>query len=213
MLLTPCKLERQAILISAKRQMEGCSVFGFFRKNREEKRIARLYARIVKRARHPDFYQRVGVPDTLDGRFDVLALHVHLYLRALRRHDLGREALGQGLFDAFFADLDQGLREGGVGDLSVSKKIKRMAEAFYGRAAAYDAAFNATQPDQALADVIDRNIMSEEKLASSLQLAHYVVAFDQALALCSVDDIMAGAYLEEPLSHQLVQNEPSARIK
>lgn len=142
-------------------------MFEFFKKKREAGQIAHLYALIVKRSRHPDFYKIAGVPDTLDGRFDLLALHIHLYLRALRAHNYGRHPVGQGLFDAFFGDLDQGLRESGVGDLSVAKKIRRMVEAFYGRAAAYDAAFADSDRCEALCEVFYRNIFTDRAAVSN----------------------------------------------
>jgi cytochrome b pre-mRNA-processing protein 3 len=114
-----------------------------------------LYAAIVAAARHPVPYAHWGVPDTVDGRFDMLALYMFLALDRLK----GEEgALGQGLVDAFFADMDRSLREMGVGDLSVGKKVRRMAEAFYGRIAAYDAALKGGE--DAFAEAIARNVFA-----------------------------------------------------
>jgi len=96
-----------------------------------------LYTAAVEQARHPVFYERFGVPDSVDGRFELLALHVFLIIGRLSRSGSGNSALSQALFDLMFADMDQNLREMGVSDLSVGRHVRRMAEAFYGRSAAY----------------------------------------------------------------------------
>jgi cytochrome b pre-mRNA-processing protein 3 len=96
------------------------------------------YSRVVEQARRPGFFIDCGVPDTLDGRFELISLHAFLYLHRLKREEQRAAALGQRFFDAMFADFDRSLREMGTGDLSVGREIKRMAEAFYGRVAAYE---------------------------------------------------------------------------
>jgi cytochrome b pre-mRNA-processing protein 3 len=120
---------------------------------------AALYTAIVARARDPSFYARRGVSDTTDGRFDMIALHAFLVLRRLKREQ-APAGLAQTLFDHMFADMDRNLREMGVGDLSVGRRVKEMASAFYGRVAAYDAALAgpAGDDDAALCDAIARNI-------------------------------------------------------
>jgi cytochrome b pre-mRNA-processing protein 3 len=106
-----------------------------------------LYSAAVEAARRPGFYVERGVPDTLDGRFDLVVVHAWLVIRRLK--DLGQPGrdLSQELFDLMFADMDQNLRELGVGDLSVGNKVKQMAKAFYGRVAAYDHGLAAGQAD------------------------------------------------------------------
>src|SRR5436305_13961508 len=112
----------------------------------------RVYEAIVAAARHPRPYAEWAVPDTVDGRFDMISLYLFLVLDRLR----GAEApFRQRLTDAFFADMDRSLREMGVGDLSVAKKIRKMAESFYGRIAAYDRAM--TEGADALAAALARN--------------------------------------------------------
>src|SRR6266568_6907321 len=96
------------------------------------------YGRIVEHARQPGFFIEGGVPDTVDGRFELICLHAFLYLHRLKREQPQAASLGQRLFDTMFADFDRSLREMGTGDLSVGREIKRMAEAFYGRVAAYE---------------------------------------------------------------------------
>jgi cytochrome b pre-mRNA-processing protein 3 len=114
----------------------------------------RLYAAIVAQARQPAFYGEGQVPDSLDGRFELVALHTFLALRRLRAEGETGTRLAQFLFDRMFVDMDESLREIGVGDLGVGRRVKTMAKAFYGRAEAYEAglADPATEPlEQALA--------------------------------------------------------------
>lgn len=123
-----------------------------------------LYAAAVASARHPAWYEQLGVPDTLDGRFDMIALFVFLVIdRARTEPDPRGPKLAQAVFDAMFADMDENLREMGVGDLSVGKKVKVMWEAFNGRARAYAAALES--PDEAaLAEALARNVWRSERV-------------------------------------------------
>jgi cytochrome b pre-mRNA-processing protein 3 len=103
------------------------------------RQVARqLYHAVVKQARKPVWYRDLGVPDTPEGRFEMIALHAALVVRRLRQEGLSGQALGQQLFDAMFVDLDGSLRELGVSDLSVGKYVKRLAGNFYARLAALD---------------------------------------------------------------------------
>ena len=101
--------------------------------------IGVIYGMIVTRAREPVFYRDLGVPDTVDGRFDLLLLHLWMVLRRLRTSEGGMEP-AQALFDRFCEDLDDNLREMGVGDLAVPRRMQAFGEAFYGRSRAYDRA-------------------------------------------------------------------------
>lgn len=100
----------------------------------------RLYAECVRAGREPLFYQDFGVPDTLDGRFDMVVLHATLMVRRLSREGLDGRDLSQVLFDKLFVDMDRSVREMGVGDLSVARHIRRMMAAFNGRLVRYDRA-------------------------------------------------------------------------
>lgn len=130
-----------------------------------------LYVAAVEQARTPAFYLTGGVADTLDGRFDLIALHLWLEVTRLHRPAGGEETLAGAALDleerllaVHFADMDQALREMGVGDLGVGKKIKAMAQAFYGRAAAYDAAFEVLRQSGRADEVraaLDRNVYRE----------------------------------------------------
>ena len=123
---------------------------------RSTKAERKCYEAIVAAARHPLFYADWNVPDTLDGRFDMISLHAFLVLDRLRGED---QPFRQALVDELFADMDRSLREMGVGDISVGKKVRKMAEVFYGRVAAYDQALAGAAG--ALDAAIARNIFPE----------------------------------------------------
>jgi cytochrome b pre-mRNA-processing protein 3 len=117
--------------------------------------ISNLYQACVTAARQPVFYARYGVPDTIDGRFDLLLLHITLVM--LR---LGNITTKQKLFNLMFADMDRSLREMGVGDMSIGKKMKPMLAGFYGRTGAYHNALQ--QPDVAkLIAAVSRNLYND----------------------------------------------------
>jgi cytochrome b pre-mRNA-processing protein 3 len=127
-----------------------------FRINRVEEAAAAAYRRIVEQARRPGFFIDCGVPDTLDGRFELICLHAFLYLHRLRREEKRAASLGQRFFDLMFADFDRSLREMGTGDLSVGREVKRMAQAFYGRIAAYEEGL--ASDDAVLLGALSRNL-------------------------------------------------------
>lgn len=133
--------------------------------------IEAIYGMIVAQAREPAFYASLNVPDTVNGRFDMLLLHLWMVLRQLRICG-DSEATRQALFDRFCADMDDNLREMGVGDLTVPKRMQAFGEAFYGRTAAYDAALEAG--DGELTAAIGRNILDGQHKASAAQIAAYV---------------------------------------
>ena len=137
------------------------------------------YEAIVAAARHPVFYADWGVPDTLDGRFDMISLHAFMVLDRLKGVE---QDFRQRLVDEMFADMDRSLREMGVGDLSVGKKVRKMAEVFYGRVAAYDAAL-AGEP-AALEAAIARNVFPEAQNSAGPRLLSAYVR-DQRLHLAS----------------------------
>ena len=117
----------------------------------------RVYEAIVAAARRPAFYTGFGVADTVDGRFDMISLHAFLVLDRLKGKE---QAFRQGLVDELFRDMDRSLREMGVGDVSVGKKVRKMAEVFYGRVAAYDRGFE--EGATSLAAAIARNVFPDD---------------------------------------------------
>ncbi len=158
-----------------------------------EAAAARLYTRVVEQARQPLFYLDLGVPDTPDGRFDMIALHAALLLRRLRRDRERTEAVSQAVFDLMFADMDQNLREMGVGDLAVGKRIKAMAQGFYGRLAAYDVGM-AAPGDEVLADALARNVYRHRPPGEgdATGLAAYMRRQAARLEAQPVEALMAG---------------------
>ncbi|MBV9747703.1 MAG: ubiquinol-cytochrome C chaperone family protein [Acetobacteraceae bacterium] len=133
------------------------TLLGAFRRKPHERAGFALYAAAVAAARDPWFYTALGVPDTLDGRFDLIGLHAALLIHRLQGDVTPGPELAQAVFDAMFSDMDQNLREIGVGDLSVGKRVRAMWEAFHGRARAYAAALDADDP-AALAMALARNV-------------------------------------------------------
>lgn len=149
-----------------------------------------LHAALLAQARLPAFYE-AGVPDSFEGRFDLLLLHLVLLLRRLREDSLTR-ALAQDVFDLFFREMDRALREMGVGDLSVPRRVHAMAEAFYGRARAYDAAL-ARQGDEALEAALARNVFAGAGDGEApARLAGYVRAAAETLAALPREEFLAG---------------------
>ena len=152
----------------------------------------KLYAGLVAQARQPDFYSQLAVPDTVEGRFELYSLHVVLLLDRLKRQGAAAGVVAQALFDAYVSALDDALREMGVGDLSVGKKMRKLGEAFYGRVKSYEAALT-TLPDEApLAALIGRTVYAEAEGARPEVLVAYVLRQHQALADQPLDAIMAG---------------------
>ena len=147
-------------------------IFPLFRRSARPDTISSLYGTIVAQARLPQLYREYAVPDTVNGRFDLIVLHLALLLDRLAE-DEGLRALGQGVFDRFCQDMDHNLREMGVGDLAVPKEMRRMGEAFYGRAQIYRAAL-ADADDEALVAALARNIYGGTALAPVQRLAAYM---------------------------------------
>jgi cytochrome b pre-mRNA-processing protein 3 len=145
-----------------------------FRRNPDPRTITALYGAIVAQARSPSFYGAHGVPDTVLGRFDMVVLHAALLVRRLRASD-ATQALAQGVFDAFCRDMDDNLREMGVSDIGVPREMRKLAEAFYGRARAYEAAL-AADGDGALAAALTRNVYADAAPVAASALAAYVRA-------------------------------------
>jgi len=160
--------------------------------HRPDPTIAALYGAIVTQARDPRFYDSYGAPDTVLGRFDLIVLHLALLLRRLRAGGTSAGTLAQGVFDAFCRDMDHNLREMGIGDQGVPHQMRRVGEAFYGRAQAYDAAL--ARPDNdALAETLRRNVYAEaaDPVAAS-GLAAYVRKAADDLEMQAFDNLMRG---------------------
>ena len=171
------------------------ALFGLFRRRPHERTGFELYGAAVRAARHPAFFARLGVPDTLDGRFDLIGLQVALLIRRLHRDpDPRGAALAQAVFDAMFADMDFNLREMGVGDMSIARRVKTMWEAFHGRAQAYEAPLEAGDP-VALAAALARNVWRgtlADGAAEPAALAELAFSTDALLARQGMSQFLAG---------------------
>lgn len=150
------------------------------RRNGHERTGYGLYGAAVAAGRDPYLYETLNVPDTLDGRFDLIGLHVFLLIRRLIGLPPPGPELAQAVFDAMFNDMDVNLRESGVGDLSVGRKVRAMWEAFNGRSAAYQAALEAGDA-AALTVALARNVWRGAPAATAGELARITLAQDTHL--------------------------------
>ena len=171
-------------------------LLGLLRRKPHERAGFALYSATVAAARAPDLFDRHAVPDTLDGRFELISLHVALLVRRLRRDpDPRGPGLAQAVFDAMFADMDISLREMGVGDMTVGKRVRTMWEGFHGRARAYEAAADEAD-DATLAGALARNVWSDAPPGDAARhLAERARAFEAALAAQPIDALAAGRLL------------------
>jgi len=153
---------------------------------------AALYGAIVAQARRPALYRDLGVPDTVEGRFEMILLHLALVLRNLRGPGGRVEPVGQAVFDTFCTEMDRSLREMGVGDLSVGKKMRAVGEAYYGRAAAYEPGL-AGGDAAGLAAALARNAYAGlPPQVAAAALAHYMIAADRAIVRHGIEGLLQG---------------------
>ncbi|MBM3506951.1 MAG: hypothetical protein FJX64_04355 [Alphaproteobacteria bacterium] len=170
-------------------------MFAFLRRrihaHREPSAGRKLYFAVLAQSRLPAFYGSFGVPDTVDGRFDLVVLHAVLVFRRLRA--LGPEAalLSDETFEVMTADLDRSVRELGIGDMAVGRRVKAMARAFYGRAQAYESGLSGTE---SLEDALRRNVYRTVTAPDALvgRLAEYVRAAAAGVGRQSLEDLAAG---------------------
>jgi cytochrome b pre-mRNA-processing protein 3 len=159
----------------------------------EQETAARLYAALSAQARAPVLFAELGVPDTLDGRFDSLCLHMSLVIRRLARDRDPGDAVARRLYDCMFKDMDASLRELGVGDLGVGKRVREMAEGLMGRIKAYGEALDSSDP-AALDAAVRRNLLGTLDAppdAHVVALRRYVRASDALLAEQPVATLLA----------------------
>ena len=154
-----------------------------------------IYNALVEQARREQFYAAMDVPDTIDGRFDLIVLHAGLYLPRLKSVRTEGKPLAQATFDQMFANMEQNLRELGNGDMSVPKKMKGMVQAFYGRATAYDTALKGGDV-AALRAALHRNVYRGADVSTTQldALATYVRAASEALQAAEDTDIVSGTF-------------------
>ncbi len=170
-----------------------------FKTNRLRDSAHALYSAIMGQARRPEFYLNAQIPDSFDGRFDLLVVHVFLVMRRLKQ-DGGEHGprLSQYLYDVMFADMDRMWREQGVGDIGVGHRVNRMSKAFLGRIVAYETALESGEAD-VLADALRRNLYGslggpgDPDRQAVLRMVEYVRREDAALAGRPLENFVAGA--------------------
>ncbi len=159
------------------------------RKDRVRSQAETLHSALAEQSRAEEFHAVAGVPDTMEGRFDLLVVHMFLAIDRLRREAPETDRLVRLLQEVFFERLDSALREMGVGDLSVGRRVRALAEAFYGRYSAYEAA--ARDENGALAAALARNVLASDDAELAKSLASYVRAARSELAAVPVEALDA----------------------
>jgi cytochrome b pre-mRNA-processing protein 3 len=168
-------------------------IFGLFKKKNQNQAIVdRQYSTLTSLARVPFFYSDLDVPDTVMGRFEMLSLHMFLFQRRMRNEGPSRD-IAQVLIDDFFQDVDHSLRELGIGDMGVPKRMKKLAKMYFGRTAAYSEALDHGDRE-ALSAALTRNVRPDTGgWPEAGLLADYVIAADKLLAEQSDEAICAGS--------------------
>ncbi len=167
--------------------------FGLLGRGRYERVGFELYTAAVTAARSPFYYAQLGVPDTLDGRFDLVGLHASLLIRRLRTLPPPGASVSQAVFDAMFSDMDINLREMGVSDMRLARNVRAMWEAFHGRATAYEAAITAAEPD-ALEASLAKNIWRSEPAPGAAALAGIVRNLVAQVDAAPPEALLAGKF-------------------
>jgi cytochrome b pre-mRNA-processing protein 3 len=166
-------------------------MFSWIRADDANRRTAHdIYGAAVAQARHPAFYAEAGIPDTLEGRYEVIVLHLFLVLERLRQAGPAGEPLARSLIETFVTDMDDQMREIGVGDLTVPKRVKKAAAGLYARSGQYRTALASATP-AALADALAA-ILPAGKTAMAPALAQYVREAEKTLAAQREVDLAAG---------------------
>lgn len=167
-------------------------ILSLFRRNTATQPVYAVYSAIVAQSRQPRFYADWQVPDTVTGRFDMISLHMALLFRRLRAESGPQKQFSQAVFDLFFKDMDRSLREMGVTDIGVPKKIQKMGNIFFGLLAALNAAMD-VRDVSAVEQVLSRNVFDEGMGPHVRALAEYMVAQDEVLSTQTPDEIIAGS--------------------
>jgi cytochrome b pre-mRNA-processing protein 3 len=166
-----------------------------FRRASQSGKIDALYGMIVAQARNPEFYRGYGVPDTVEGRLDMILLHLVLVLRRLTKaHGDVLPPAGQRLFDRFLQDMDDNFREMGVGDLTVPKRMQKVGEAYYGRSKVYENGLSNDDP-AVLEAAVARNVFgAAEPTLGARRLAAYMREAATHLERKNADALIAAAF-------------------
>ena len=173
-----------------------------FRLQSPEREPARmLYAAAAAQGRSPALFSDLGAPDTVEGRFEMVSTHVYLILRRLRSFQTPpTRKLAQAVLDVFMEDLDDSLRELGVGDMSIARKIRKMAENFYGRIGAFEDALKPDADANALASAIALNVFETSDGTKGEALATYMRRAESVIAEQTQADLLAGIVTFAPIT-------------
>ena len=162
--------------------------------------IEQILGEIVAAARRPALYDALQAPDRIDGRFELLTLHAGLVLRRLKALGGLADAIAQELVNSVFLHFDDTLREMGLSDIAVSKRLKAMGGAFYGRNGAYAAALDEGSVAR-LAAALARNVYGEADVEAAPRagaLASYIASLDAALAAIPMEEFATGRFRFPP---------------
>jgi cytochrome b pre-mRNA-processing protein 3 len=165
-------------------------MFGFKRKNKGRELVEALHAHVVAASRRTELYVDGGLPDTIEGRFEALTLHALVVLRRLRQLPPPAEDVAQELVDALFAHLEIALREMGIGDFGVPKRMKKLAGAFFDRTSKYDALIEVRDVEGLAAEIAERLVLDATPLR---RFAALVIASEERLAQSDLDGILSGS--------------------
>ncbi|KQV82049.1 ubiquinol-cytochrome C chaperone [Rhizobium sp. Root1220] len=173
---------------------EKTMIFGLFgKKNNNKAIVERQYSVLTSAARMPEFYERMNVPDTVMGRFEMLSLVMILFFRRTRTSATSGQEIAQEIVDAFFEDIDYSIRELGIGDNSIPKRMKKLAGMFYGRLEAYSKAMDATDVES-LAVALGRNIHPKATEAVDMKaLADWMFQAEAHLSAQSEEIVATGS--------------------
>lgn len=160
-----------------------------------------LYAAAARQARQPMFYQAMGVLDSVEGRFELYSLHVALLVLRLKNQGIEASETAQHLFDAFVRSLDDALREMGVSDVTVGKKMRKLGEAFYGRMRAYQEAIEQLPDARALEDLLERTVLEGRSSVPTGPLSTYVTRAVEALKQHSLAELLDGRTVWPEATH------------
>ena len=166
-------------------------MFGWLKKKQVDPAVARRWRdAVTARARRPEPFLKGWVPDTIYGRFNMVTLVATLAMRRMRQTGGEGHALAKAFAELLFSDFDHALRENGVGDSSIARRIRKMGEEFYGLAKAVDAALDDGGPKSALIQVLQRNVQPDEEKAG--ELADYLIDLNVDVEDLSLDHVRAG---------------------
>ena len=173
------------------------AIWDFIYENwKRKKKAANLYNSVVQYSRNPHLFTKMEVEDSVDGRFDCVALHLALMLRRLKNEGEILRPMAVELVSTFVMDMDRSLREMGVGDLSVGKHIKKMTSAFYGRAEAYEKALEFGTGTQELEETLSRNLYRNKNISKDIleAMSKYVYETDEKFKTLQNEDLEQGLF-------------------